>query len=220
MSIKSDKWITRQCEPGNEKQLIVPFFPKSINTNAKGDKIPSFGLSSYGYDVRLGRNFKLFKTSHDIVEEYNVTYVKNGTEHHNRVPKSSRVVDLRDFDKGDPLFIEIKDADSIVLHPGGFVLAHTEEYICVPRDVSVVAMGKSSVARAGIIVTVTPLEAGWEGITTLEITNTTRLPVRLHAGDGICQMQFHQSDEACDVSYADRGGKYQFQGKEAVTPKF
>lgn len=220
MSIKSDKWITRQSAPGTEKPLIAPFTPKSVNTDSKGAKIPSYGLSSYGYDVRLGRNFKLFKTAADNDTEFSVTYIRNGTEHHQRIPKSARVVDLRDFDKGDPLFVELKDIDSLVLHPGGFVLAHCEEYICVPRDVSVVAMGKSSVARAGIIVTVTPLEAGWEGITTLEITNTTRLPVRLHAGDGICQMQFHQSDEACDVSYADRGGKYQFQGKEAVTPIF
>lgn len=214
MPIKSDSWIASMCR-GNDP-MIEPFVGESVSRNG-AVKIPSYGLSSYGYDVRLGRNFKLFKNGGD--EKHRVTYYRNGTEFNQGVPQSSRVIDIRSFDAGDPLYVELNDIDSIILHPGGFVLGHTEEYIRVPRDVSVVAMGKSTIARAGIIVTVTPLEAGWEGITTLEITNTTRMPVRLYAGDGICQMQFHQSDEPCMVSYADRGGKYQYQGKEPVTPK-
>ena len=174
-------------------------------------------MNSLKIEFTTSKHFKLFKNGTD--ENHRVTYYRGGTEFNQGVPQSNRVIDIRSFDNGDPLFVELNDIDSIILHPGGFVLGHTEEYIRVPRDVSVVAMGKSTIARAGIIVTVTPLEAGWEGITTLEITNTTRMPVRLYAGDGICQMQFHQSDEPCMVSYADRGGKYQYQGKEPVTPK-
>lgn len=221
MTIKSDKWIRSKClDVVGCKPMIEPFFCESINTDSKGNKIPSFGLSSYGYDVRLGRNFKIFKNSDNNPNDNMVQYFRNGHEFFHSIPRTTRIVDIRNFDVGDPLFLEISDIDSIVLHPGGFLLAHTEEIVRVPRNVSVVCMGKSTIARAALIVTVTPLEAEWEGITTLEITNTSPLPVRLYAGDGICQMQFHESDEECETSYADRGGKYQHQGKEPVTPKF
>lgn len=219
MTIKSDKWIMSKCaDPQNP--LITPFFPQSINVNERGEGIPSYGISSNGYDLRLGRNFKVFKNDGGDGRVYHVEYTRGGTHFTNVIPSTARAIDLRTFDEGDKLYVEINDVDTITLHPGGFMLAHVEEWINVPRDISVVVMGKSTIARTGVIVTVTPLEAGWSGITTLEIANPTRLPVTLYAGDGICQTQFFQSDEECLVSYADRKGKYQNQGKEPVTPRF
>lgn len=219
MPIKSDKWIKRMsCD--ETSPLISPFISSSVDKNSFGESIPSYGLSSYGYDVRLGRNFKVFKNDGNDDRTYQVVYTRGSTLHCYDIPSTSRIVDLRTFDQGDKLYVEVNDVDSIVLHPGGFMLAHVEEWINVPRNVSVTAMGKSTIARTGAIVTVTPLEAGWSGITTLEISNPTRLPIKFYAGDGICQMQFHESDEDCLVSYADRDGKYQNQGKEAVTPRF
>ena len=123
-------------------------------------------------------------------------------------------IDISKFD--NDCLAEVTDVDSIILPPHSFVLGHSEERIQVPSDVSITCMGKSTIARAGIIVTVTPLEAAWEGFITLEITNTTGIPVKLETGIGITQLQFFQSDEQCEVSYADRGGKYQNQGKEPV----
>lgn len=236
MSIKSDKWIKEQAET---KGMIFPFFSGSINTNQFGEKIPSYGLSSYGYDVRLGRNFKMFKDQ-KIYDEiptdgqvklskcYNPTSnffyeVNKRMEDEKLVSEIKEMVfenynkpyiDICKFDTD--CLVEVKNVDSIILPPHSFLLGHSEEKIIVPRDVSVVCMGKSTVARAGIIVTVTPLEAAWEGYITLEITNTTGIPVKLESGIGITQLQFFQSDEQCLVSYADRGGKYQDQGKEPV----
>lgn len=224
MTIKSDKWIKRMCGPELAFPMVEPFYPQSMNTDALGRKIPSYGLSSYGYDMRLGRNFQLFKTHQDYVnlgENHEVRWLdSNNCTNMEVVDATTKIIDLHapDYNPAD-YCMTVNDADWIDLHPGGFLLAHTEEYTRVPRDVSVVCMGKSTIARLGIIVTVTPLEAGWEGITTLEITNTTRIPVRLYSGWGICQMQFVQSDEDCEISYADRGGKYQFQGKLPVAAK-
>ncbi len=226
MTIKSDKWIKSKCVNLAEP-MIEPFYPDSMSTDSHGRKIPSYGLSSFGYDMRLGRNFKLFKTHTSCNEDHSVTYcttLPDGQQRVTTVPVdiTTKIIDLHKSDYKAEIerpYMEFSGVDWIDLHPGGFVLAHTEEYTRVPRDVSVVCMGKSTIARLGIIVTVTPLEAGWEGITTLEITNTTRIPIRLYSGWGICQMQFVQSDEECEVSYADRGGKYQFQGKKPIDAK-
>lgn len=224
MTIKSDKWIRQNCQ--GDKPMIEPFFDGSMSTDGGGRKIPSYGLSSYGYDMRLGRNFKLFKTHDSLKDDHVVTTGRmvNGQLRTTvqKLPSTNRIIDLHcteELHPDDQPYVSYDDLDWIDLHPGGFLLAHTEEYTRVPRDVSVVCMGKSTIARLGIIVTVTPLEAGWEGVTTLEITNTTRIPVRLYSGWGICQMQFVQSNEPCEVSYADRGGKYQFQGHTPITAK-
>ncbi len=233
MTIKSDKWLKENS------WMVQPFHDSSINTNEFGEKIPSFGLSSYGYDVRLGRNFKMFKDQ-KIYDRIPTTgsikvtrcYNPNGSffyEVNKRFDGEKIVSDFKEmvFENYDKPFIdickfdndclvEVNDVDSIILPPHSFVLGHSEERIQVPPDVSITCMGKSTIARAGIIVTVTPLEAAWEGFITLEITNTTGIPVKLETGIGITQLQFFQSDEQCEVSYADRGGKYQNQGKEPV----
>lgn len=236
MTIKSDKWIK---EKSLFKDMIEPFFGESVKINKFGEKIPSYGLSSYGYDVRLGRNFKMFKDQkiyEDIFQGGKVTARRCYNPFNSfKYEMNKRIVDgvitsewlEKEYDNYDKPYIdiskfdndclaEVTDVDSIILPPHSFVLGHSEERIQVPSDVSITCMGKSTIARAGIIVTVTPLEAAWEGFITLEITNTTGIPVKLETGIGITQLQFFQSDEQCEVSYADRGGKYQNQGKEPV----
>lgn len=231
MSLKSDAWIKSKCLdlPEGVLPMLEPFFPESINTLESGRKIPSYGLSSYGYDVRLGRNFKFFKQQGVVERDHFtgltntkelfpyakfVSYSANGLQTH-PIPVSRSIIDPCDFDES--VIENIPDADFIVMPPLSFCLGVAMDKVRVPRDVSVVCMGKSTIARAGIIVTVTPLEAGWEGYITLEITNTTMLPVRLTAGMGITQLQFfHHQEEQCEVSYADRNGKYQNQPLEAI----
>lgn len=216
MTIKSDKWI---IDKANKEELIVPFFMKSINelSNYPGVtlKIPSYGLSSYGYDVRLGRNFTVFKNK---INNYAVDVCRNGNEETLEMVHryDGDFIDICNFDKD--IGQDIKDVDWIIMPPHSFILGHSEEKIKVPRNVSVVCMGKSTIARNGIIVTVTPLESDWSGFITLEITNTTDLPVKLYSGIGITQLQFFESDEQCLVSYADRKGKYQNQDKVPVSP--
>ena len=230
MSLKSDAWIKSKCLdlPEGVLPMLEPFFPESINKLENGKKIPSYGLSSYGYDVRLGRNFKFFKQAglrvidelgnKDIEPKYPSSIFvsqKNGFNEVLFIPVSSSIIDPCDFDES--VIENIPDADAIIMPPLSFCLGVAMDKVRVPRDVSVVCMGKSTIARAGVIVTVTPLEAGWEGYITLEITNTTMLPVRLTAGMGITQLQFfHHQEEQCEVSYADRNGKYQNQPLEAI----
>ena len=148
----------------------------------------SYGLSSYGYDARVAEDFKIF-TNVD-----------------------SAVVDPKNFDSNS--FVDRK-TDCCVIPPNSFALARTVEYFRVPRDVLVICLGKSTYARCGIIVNVTPLEPGWEGHVTLEFSNTTPLPARVYANEGVAQVIFIESDEVCETSYKDRGGKY--QGKKGVT---
>ena len=148
----------------------------------------SYGLSSYGYDARVADEFKIF-TNVD-----------------------SAVVDPKDFASNS--FVDRK-TDVCIIPPNSFALARTVEYFRVPRDVLVICLGKSTYARCGIIVNVTPLEPGWEGHVTLEFSNTTNLPARIYAGEGVAQMLFFESDEVCETSYKDRGGKY--QGQRGVT---
>jgi dCTP deaminase len=146
----------------------------------------SYGVSSYGYDVRLGKKFKLFSAVH----------------------AEGLIVDPKALT--DKAFVTV-EADHCIIPPNHYALGETVEYFDIPRDVTVVCVGKSSYARAGVIVNVTPLEAEWRGHVTLEISNSTPLPVKLYAGEGICQMLFFRAEAPCDVSYADKRGVYQGQ---------
>ena len=167
--------------------MIEPFEAGQVRADANG-KIMSYGTSSYGYDVRCADEFKIFTNVH------------------------SAVVDPKNFDEAS--FVDIK-ADQIIIPPNSFALARTVEHFRIPRDVLVICLGKSSLARCGIIVNVTPLEPEWEGHVTLEFSNTTPLPAKIYANEGCAQMLFFQSDETCETSYADRSGKY--QGQKGVT---
>ncbi|MFL1732102.1 dCTP deaminase [Moraxella oculi] len=187
MSIKSDRWIRQMA---TEHDMIAPFEPSQVRYNEQGDKIVSFGTSSYGYDVRCANEFKVFTNVH------------------------SAIVDPKNFD--EKCFVDVV-GDECIIPPNSFALARTVEYFKIPRDVLTVCLGKSTYARCGIIVNVTPLEPEWEGHVTLEFSNTTNLPAKIYAGEGVAQMLFFQSDadDVCETSYKDRGGKY--QGQMGVT---
>jgi dCTP deaminase len=176
MSIKSDRWITRMAR---EHRMIEPFSDRQVRQG-----IVSYGVSSYGYDVRIADDFKIFTNVY------------------------STVIDPKQFDPRS--FVDFR-GDVCVIPPNSFALARTVEYFRIPRNVLVVTLGKSTYARCGIIVNVTPLEPEWEGIVTLEVSNTTPLPAKIYANEGIAQMLFFESDEPCEVSYADKKGKYQAQ---------
>tara|TARA_B100001057_G_scaffold499038_1_gene608122 strand:- start:2964 stop:3530 length:567 start_codon:yes stop_codon:yes gene_type:complete len=184
MSIKSDKWIIDQSE---NHQLISPFEATQIR-EFNGEKIVSYGVSSYGYDVRCSNEFKIFTNTH------------------------SAIVDPKKFDPNS--FIDVT-ADECIIPPNSFALARTIEYFKIPRSVLTLCLGKSTYARCGIIVNVTPLEPEWEGHVTLEFSNTTNLPAKIYANEGVAQMIFFESDQVCKTSYKDRGGKY--QGQTGVT---
>lgn len=169
-------------------QLISPFESDQVKTDTSGNRVISYGTSSYGYDIRCSNEFKLFTNL------------------------NSTVIDPKNFDSRS--FVDVK-ADYCVIPPNSFALARTVEYFTIPRNVLTVCLGKSTYARCGIIVNVTPFEPEWEGNVTLEFSNTTPLPAKIYAGEGVAQVLFFQSDEECDVSYKDRGGKY--QGQSGVT---
>ena len=172
----SDRWITQMAR---EHGMIDPYEDRQVR---KG--VISYGVSSYGYDMRVGRDFRIFT---------NVL---------------SSIVDPKQFDPNS--FVDMK-TDVCIIPPNSFVLAKTVEYFRIPRDVLTVCVGKSTYARCGLIVNVTPFEPEWEGYVTLEISNTTPLPAKVYANEGISQVLFFQSDEMCEVSYADKKGKYQKQ---------
>ena len=176
MSIKSDRWIQRMAL---EHGMIIPFHDRQIR-----DGVISFGVSSYGYDLRVADEFKIFT---------NV---------------NSAIVDPKKFDERS--FITVQ-AESVLIPPNSFALARSVEYFKIPRDVLTLCVGKSTYARCGIIVNVTPFEPEWEGFVTLEISNTTPLPAKVYSNEGLCQILFFQSDEECEVSYKDKAGKYQKQ---------
>ncbi len=176
MPIMPDHWIR---EMSSRHGMIEPFVESQ-----KREGVISFGLSSYGYDARVAREFKIFT---------NV---------------NSAVVDPKSF---DPTSFVDKETDICVIPPNSFALARTVEYFRVPRDVLVICLGKSTYARCGIIVNVTPLEPEWEGHVTLEFSNTTPLPARIYAHEGACQFLFLKGESACEVSYRDRAGKYMRQ---------
>jgi dCTP deaminase len=185
LSIKSDRWIRQMAQ---QHGMIEPFEPGQVRRNAAGEKLVSYGTSSYGYDGRCARHFKIYTNI------------------------NSAVVDPKNFDQNS--FVDF-EGDSCIIPPNSFALAHTVEYFRIPRKVLTICLGKSTYARCGIIVNVTPLEPEWEGHVTLEFSNTTPLPARIYAGEGVAQFLFFESDEECEVSYGDRGGKY--QGQTGVT---
>jgi len=180
MSIMSDRWIR---ETAKSENMIEPFVEKQ-----KRDGSISYGLSSYGYDARVGNEFLIFTNVHNAI------------------------VDPKNFDEDS--FVKRK-TDICVIPPNSFALASTVEYFRVPRDIMVICLGKSTYARCGIIVNVTPLEPGWEGHVTLEFSNTTPLPAKIYANEGACQFLFLKGNEPCETSYADRAGKY--MGQRGVT---
>ena len=183
MAIKSDRWIRKMAL---EHEMINPFSEKQV---ANG--VISYGLSSYGYDLRVADEFKIFTNI------------------------NSTMVDPKKFDERS--FVPTH-ADCAIIPPNSFALARSVEYFKIPRDVLTICVGKSTYARCGIIVNVTPFEPEWEGFVTLEISNTTPLPAKIYANEGLCQIVFFQSDEPCEISYADRKGKYQAQ-KGIMLPK-
>jgi dCTP deaminase len=176
MGLKSDTWIRRMAL---EQGMIEPFVDGQVR-----EGVISYGLSSYGYDIRVTDEFKIFTNVH------------------------SAVVDPKHFNPNS--FVDFK-GEMCIIPPNSFVLSRTVEYFRIPRDVLTICIGKSSYARCGLIVNVTPFEPEWHGYVTLEISNTTPLPARIYANEGIAQVVFFQGDEPCEVSYADRKGKYQGQ---------
>ena len=180
MSVMNDCWIKEMSAKG----MIEPFVEGQVKQDKAGDKLISYGLTSYGYDARVADEFKIF-TNVD-----------------------SDVVDPKNFSKSS--FVD-RSGGVCVIPPNSFVLARTVEYFKIPRDVLVICVGKSTYARCGIIVNVTPLEPEWEGHVTLEFSNTTPLPAKIYANEGACQFLFLKGSDVCDISYADRAGKYMNQ---------
>jgi dCTP deaminase len=184
MTIKSDRWIARMAR---DHRMIEPFEPRQIRTD--GDhRIVSYGVSSYGYDVRCADEFKIFTNI------------------------NTTIVDPKNFDAKS--FVDFK-GDCCIIPPNSFALARTVEYFRIPENVLVLCVGKSTYARCGVLVNVTPLEPGWEGQVTLEFSNTTPLPAKIYANEGVAQVLFLESDEQCEVSYKERAGKY--MGQRGVT---
>ncbi len=180
MAIKSDRWIEKMAR---EQGMIAPFEQGQMRENEQG-RIISYGVSSYGYDVRCANEFKIFTNI------------------------NSAIVDPKVFDESS--FVDVT-SDVCIIPPNSFALARTVEYFRIPRDVLTICLGKSTYARCGIIVNVTPLEPEWEGHVTLEFSNTTPLPAKIYANEGVAQMIFLGADDVCSVSYKDRSGKYQSQ---------
>lgn len=183
MGLKPDHWIRRMAR---EKGMIEPFVE-----GQKRDGVVSYGLSSYGYDIRVADEFKIFTNVY------------------------SAIVDPKNFDTRS--MVDYK-GEVCIIPPNSFALARTVEYFRIPRNILTVCVGKSTYARCGIIVNVTPFEPEWEGYVTLEISNTTPLPAKIYANEGIAQVLFFEGDEQCEVSYADKKGKYQRQ-QSIVLPK-
>ena len=184
MSIKPDSWIQNMVQ---EQAMITPFEEKLVR-EVEGEKVISYGCSSYGYDIRVSNHFRIFTNVY------------------------GSVVDPKAFDETSLVEIE---ADVCLIPPNSFALALSVEYFKIPRNVLTVCVGKSTYARCGIIVNVTPFEPGWEGQAVLEISNTTPLPAKVYANEGLAQVLFFESDTPCVTSYADRAGKY--QGQQGIT---
>lgn len=176
MSIKADNWIKQMAV---QFDMIKPFVDRQVRKD-----VISYGLSSYGYDIRIADEFKIFTNL------------------------NSTIVDPKNFDAKS--FVDFKGTVCLI-PPNSFVLGRTIEYFKIPRNTMTICVGKSTYARCGIITNVTPLEPGWEGYLTLEISNTTPLPAKIYSNEGIAQILFFESDEQCDFSYADKKGKYQAQ---------
>ena len=180
MSLREDKWIRKMAI---EEGMIEPFVDSQVKS-IENQKIVSYGLSSYGYDVRVGNRFKVFTNVHNSIVD-----PKNFTE---------------------DAFVDI-EGDYCIIPPNSFALASTEEYFRIPRNCLTVCLGKSTYARCGIIVNVTPFEPEWEGHVTIEISNTTPLPAKIYSNEGIAQVLFFEAKQNCEISYRDRAGKYMKQ---------
>jgi dCTP deaminase len=185
MSICSDNWIKKKAE---ECRMIEPFVPEQVRRH-NGQSIISYGLSSFGYDIRVSNHFRIFTNVYGAV------------------------VDPKAFDSKGLVEIE---SDVCLIPPNSFALALSVETFRIPRNVITVCVGKSTYARCGIIVNVTPFEPGWQGRAVLEISNTTPLPAKVYANEGLAQVLFFESETACRISYADRKGKYQNQESIAL----
>ncbi len=183
MGLKPDHWIKKMAL---EQKMIEPFVESQVRNG-----VISYGVSSYGYDIRVADEYKIFTNVH------------------------SAIVDPKHF---DPKSMVDYRGDVCIIPPNSFVLSRSVEYLRIPRSVLVVCLGKSTMARCGLIVNVTPLEPAWMGYITLEISNTTPLPAKIYSNEGIAQLLFFEADEECDVSYADKKGKYQKQ-EAIVLPK-
>ena len=183
MGIKADSWIKRMAL---EQGMIEPFVENQVR-----DGVISYGLSSYGYDIRVANEFKIFTNVYSATVD----------------PKAFDTRSMVDY-----------SGDVCVIPPNSFALARTIEYFRIPRSILTICVGKSTYARCGIIVNVTPFEPEWEGFVTLEISNTTPLPAKIYANEGIAQVLFFDGDEICETSYADRKGKYQKQ-QSILLPK-
>ena len=184
MTLKSDQWIRKMSL---ENGMIEPFVNTQVR-EVENKKIVSYGLSSYGYDLRVGPKFKVFTNVHNSV------------------------VDPKNFHEDS--FVDV-EGDTCIIPPNSFALAVSVEYFRIPRNMLTLCIGKSTYARCGIIVNVTPFEPEWEGYVTIEISNTTPLPAIIYANEGIAQVLFLEANEVCEVSYADRKGKYMKQ--EGIT---
>lgn len=189
--VMPDWEIRNRCQ--GERPMIDPFVGSQVKEES-GEGVISYGVSSYGYDIRVSDEFKIFT---------NVT-------------NTNGIVDPKSFNEDN--FITFK-GDVCIIPPNSFVLAKTVERFVIPRDVITVCVGKSTYARAGLIVNVTPFEPEWEGYVTLEISNTTPLPAKVYANEGIAQVLFFRGSGVCETSYADRRGKYQNQANEVVVSK-
>lgn len=188
MGLQADEWIKKMAL---EEGMIEPFNEQLVR-ESNNQKIVSYGLSSYGYDLRVANKFKVF------TDVYNT------------------VVDPKNF--SEDAFVDI-ETDRCVIPPRSFALAVSVEYFRIPDDVLTICIGKSTYARCGIIVNVTPFEPGWEGYVTLEISNTTPLPAVIYANEGLAQVLFFKGDQRCSTSYAQRAGKYMKQLQEVTIPR-
>lgn len=175
MSIKNDRWIRQMAKEG----MISPFEEGQVR-----EGVISYGVSSYGYDLRVGDEYKIFTNINNVI------------------------VDPKDFNPKS--FIDYK-GEYCIIPPNSFALAHSVEYFKIPRNILTICLGKSTYARVGIIVNVTPFEPEWEGTVTLEISNTTPLPAKIYSNEGLAQVLFFEANEVCEISYADKKGKYQSQ---------
>jgi dCTP deaminase len=184
MGLQSDRWIRHMAQT---EGMIEPFVENQVRS-IEGKKVISFGLSSYGYDLRVAHEFKIFTNAHYAL------------------------VDPKDFNENAFVHYE---GEVCIIPPNSFALARSVEYFRIPRSVLTLCIGKSTYARCGIIVNVTPFEPEWEGFVTLEISNTTPLPAKIYANEGLAQVLFYKGEEVCEVSYAQRLGKYMNQ--QAIT---
>ncbi len=213
MTVLSDKTIREYCEGtmvGAHGPMIEPFHGSSVKEDSHGKRIASYGLSSGGYDLRAGTEFKVFKSlpKFTLWQRFKAWVTGKELEH--------PVLDYKNIsaDLFDTVY-----GDKVVVPPGGFLLTHSKEYVRMPRNVIAMCIGKSTIARAGWNCLCTPIEPGWEGHITFEFQNTTNRPNVFYAHEGVLQLVFHDLDQDCETSYADRGGKYMKQADKVILPR-